>query len=95
MRRGGRAAEGARLESVFTGNRNEGSNPSFSAIFLLGGKILFVFPTAAFPFDVFYATSEGFLFITFQAFYDVAKYVFTHIISAELKVFCLFDDFTF
>ena len=31
-RRGGRVVEGARLESVFTGNRNEGSNPSLSAI---------------------------------------------------------------
>ena len=30
-RRGGRAAEGARLESVYTGNRIEGSNPSPSA----------------------------------------------------------------
>jgi hypothetical protein len=26
-------AEGARLESVYTGNRIEGSNPSLSAIF--------------------------------------------------------------
>ena len=32
-RRGGRVVEGARLESVFTGNRNEGSNPSLSAIY--------------------------------------------------------------
>ena len=32
IRRGGRVVEGARLESVFTGNRNEGSNPSLSAI---------------------------------------------------------------
>ena len=31
FRRGGRAAEGARLESVYTGNRIEGSNPSPSA----------------------------------------------------------------
>src|SRR5262249_49391973 len=30
-RRGGRVAEGARLESVFTGNRNVGSNPTPSA----------------------------------------------------------------
>jgi hypothetical protein len=30
-RRGGRAVEGARLESVFTGNRNVGSNPTPSA----------------------------------------------------------------
>ena len=30
--RGGRVAEGARLESVFTGNRNVGSNPTPSAI---------------------------------------------------------------
>src|SRR5687767_5335642 len=30
-RRGGRVAEGARLESVFTGNRNAGSNPAPSA----------------------------------------------------------------
>ena len=32
MRRGGRVVEGARLESVYTGNRIEGSNPSLSAI---------------------------------------------------------------
>ena len=32
MRRGGRVVEGARLESVFTGNRNAGSNPALSAI---------------------------------------------------------------
>ena len=32
MRRGGRVAEGARLESVYAGNRIEGSNPSPSAI---------------------------------------------------------------
>ncbi len=32
-RRGVRVAEGARLESVYTGNRIEGSNPSLSAIF--------------------------------------------------------------
>ena len=32
-RRGGRVAEGARLESVYTGNRIEGSNPSLSASF--------------------------------------------------------------
>jgi hypothetical protein len=31
--RGGRVAEGARLESVFTGNRNVGSNPTPSANF--------------------------------------------------------------
>ena len=31
-RRGGRVAEGARLESVYAGNRIEGSNPSPSAI---------------------------------------------------------------
>src|SRR5499427_10607689 len=31
VRRGGRVAEGARLESVFTGNRNVGSNPTPSA----------------------------------------------------------------
>ncbi len=30
-RRGGRAAEGARLESVYTGNRIGGSNPPLSA----------------------------------------------------------------
>ena len=33
-RRGGRVAEGARLESVYAGNRIEGSNPSLSAIFM-------------------------------------------------------------
>src|SRR5262249_33121027 len=33
IRRGGRVAEGARLESVFTGNRNVGSNPTPSATF--------------------------------------------------------------
>ena len=32
LRRGGRVVEGARLESVYTGNRIEGSNPSLSAI---------------------------------------------------------------
>ena len=31
MRRDDRVAEGARLESVCTGNRTEGSNPSLSA----------------------------------------------------------------
>jgi hypothetical protein len=31
-RRGGRVVEGARLESVFTGDRNAGSNPALSAI---------------------------------------------------------------
>jgi hypothetical protein len=35
--RGGRVAEGARLESVFTGNRNVGSNPTLSASFLNSG----------------------------------------------------------
>ena len=30
-RRGGRVVEGARLESVFTGDRNAGSNPALSA----------------------------------------------------------------
>ena len=33
MRRGGRVVEGARLESVFTGDRNAGSNPALSASF--------------------------------------------------------------
>ena len=32
LRRDGRAAEGARLESVYTGNRIVGSNPTPSAI---------------------------------------------------------------
>lgn len=32
-RRGGRVVEGARLESVFTGDRNAGSNPALSASF--------------------------------------------------------------
>ena len=32
-RRGGRVVEGARLESVFTGDRNAGSNPALSAIY--------------------------------------------------------------
>jgi hypothetical protein len=31
LRRGGRVAEGARLESVYTGNRIVGSNPTPSA----------------------------------------------------------------
>ena len=35
LRRGGRVAEGARLESVYTGNRIGGSNPPPSAIFTL------------------------------------------------------------
>ena len=33
-RRGGRVVEGARLESVFTGDRNAGSNPALSASLL-------------------------------------------------------------
>jgi hypothetical protein len=33
-RRDGRVAEGARLESVFRGNSNVGSNPTLSAILL-------------------------------------------------------------
>jgi hypothetical protein len=37
IRRGGRAVEGARLESVYTGNRIEGSNPSLSAIIIYKG----------------------------------------------------------
>ena len=37
-RRGGRVVEGARLESVFTGNRNEGSNPSLSATCFYSGN---------------------------------------------------------
>ena len=36
--RGGRVAEGARLESVFTGNRNVGSNPTPSATSTRGGE---------------------------------------------------------
>ena len=32
LRRGGRVVEGARLESVYTGNRIAGSNPAPSAI---------------------------------------------------------------
>ena len=35
MRRDGRVAEGARLESVFTRKGNVGSNPTLSASFLL------------------------------------------------------------
>jgi negative regulator of sigma E activity len=31
LRRGGRVVEGARLESVYTGNRIAGSNPALSA----------------------------------------------------------------
>ncbi|GEM_PF-4381305 len=34
LRRGGRVAEGARLESVYTGNRIAGSNPAPSATYL-------------------------------------------------------------
>jgi hypothetical protein len=34
FRRGGRVVEGARLESVYTGNRIAGSNPAPSAILL-------------------------------------------------------------
>src|SRR6478609_8133706 len=34
LRRDGRVAEGARLESVFRGNSNVGSNPTLSAILL-------------------------------------------------------------
>src|SRR5262249_29169528 len=56
VRRGGRVAEGARLESVFTGNRNVGSNstPSarklkFSCFFWLLGPSRLAFPLA-FPF---------------------------------------------
>jgi hypothetical protein len=40
LRRDGRVAEGARLESVYTGNRIGGSNPSLSAIpFLIFGPL--------------------------------------------------------
>ena len=34
-RRGGRVVEGARLESVYTGNRIAGSNPAPSASYIL------------------------------------------------------------
>ena len=34
VRRGGRVAEGARLESVYSGNVIAGSNPVLSAIYL-------------------------------------------------------------
>jgi hypothetical protein len=40
MRRDGRVAEGARLESVFTRKGNVGSNPTLSASFPLGDDIL-------------------------------------------------------
>ena len=50
FRRDGRVAEGARLESVFRGNSNLGSNPSLSAIYFifnnLDQKIDFRFSTA-------------------------------------------------
>ena len=36
LRRGGRVAEGARLESVYAGNRIAGSNPAPSANLLFG-----------------------------------------------------------
>ena len=51
FRRGGRVVEGARLESVYTGNRIVGSNPTLSAInlsFLIvkyGVSIIFIFKT--------------------------------------------------
>ena len=35
FRRDGRAAEGARLESVFRGNSNVGSNPTLSATYII------------------------------------------------------------
>ena len=34
---GGRVVEGARLESVYTGDRIAGSNPALSAIFIFKG----------------------------------------------------------
>jgi hypothetical protein len=40
-RRGGRVAEGARLESVYTGNRIAGSNPASSAMSLI---LLYILP---------------------------------------------------
>ena len=40
--RGGRVAEGARLESVYTGNRIEGSNPSLSAIYFTLFKLFLI-----------------------------------------------------
>ena len=52
-RRGGRAVEGARLESVYTGNRIVGSNPTpsasppvpdYSGMFGLAGSVIVVFP---------------------------------------------------
>ncbi len=36
--RGVRVVEGARLESVYTGNRIEGSNPFLSAVFPFGNR---------------------------------------------------------
>ncbi len=43
LRRDGRVAEGARLESVFRGNSNLGSNPSLSARFLPDLSVLVSF----------------------------------------------------
>ena len=40
LRRGGRVAEGARLESVYAGNRIAGSNPAPSARRFLAGAVL-------------------------------------------------------
>ena len=43
VRRGGRVVEGARLESVYTGNRIAGSNPAPSANFIKISYLLHVF----------------------------------------------------
>ena len=45
LRRGGRVAEGARLESVYTGNRIGGSNPPLSARYTeLNALVVFAQP---------------------------------------------------
>lgn len=46
-RRGGRVVEGARLESVFTGDRNAGSNPALSAIIKPLKPLRFSIPAGA------------------------------------------------
>ncbi len=53
--RGGRAAEGARLESVYTVKRIEGSNPSLSASLLRSNLLGMIFQIIKPPFKPQYS----------------------------------------
>ena len=73
--------EGARLESVYTGNRIEGSNPFLSAVFLIS-KILLYIPVSV---QYLYEILGLWPFLQLRPFFGILAFLINILIFSRVR----------